>query len=678
MTGTGSTNGVEVAGNITTAGGNVTLIGTGGTGFGVDVQTGSTLGGTTNLDIQGTSTGGTSINSAVGLATAGGNLFLTGNQDIVATTLAAGGGAIEVTTNGFLRATGDITTAGGNAITIRHGGGGITPFIVGNPAVNGIGGAIANGTLAEDITTGSFLFTFVQGNNRIISVPDPSTLTHSSGSSSNCTTTPGSFCDNLPESGTVPNALNTDEILTAEPEAVTDYALTVLDIEASLTADFVGHFGFDTPTLASPAAIQQNLKEINEATGAKPGVLYVYFAPQAVEPVAPQVSQLPSDQTKSLGSEEVLWSTTHNGLTIESLPWQQARRPDNVPPRASDPLELILITPEAPPVRLRLPDVRRDQFMAMARTFRNEVADPSKIRTTSYLPSSQQLYDWMLRPLERELAAQNINNLSFVLDAGLRGTPLAALHDGSGFIIERFSIGLMPSFSLTDTRYRDVRDMTLLAAGAAEFEAQVPLPAVPIELNTIVASLWPGTLLLNQDFTPENVRRERQQRPFGIIHLATHGEFRPGAAANSYIQFWQEQVQLDDIRELGWADPTVELVVLSACRLAVGDEQAELGFAGMAVQSGVKSVLASLWTVDDTGTMGLMLEFYQQLQSAPIKAEAIRRAQLHLLNQQVRLTQGEVIWTGGSVELPPDFGAGSKQFSHPYFWSAFTLVGNPW
>ena len=206
--------------------------------------------------------------------------------------------------------------------------------------------------------------------------------------------------------------------------------------------------------------------------------------------------------------------------------------------------------------------------------------------------------------------------------------PLAAIHDGNGFIIERFSIGLMPSFSLTDTRYRDIRDVMLLAAGAAEFQEQPPLPAVPLELNTIVGSLWPGTLLLNETFTPENVKAERQQRPFGIIHLATHGEFRPGAASNSYIQFWQEQVQLDDIRDLGWADPTVELVVLSACRLALGDNQAELGFAGMAVQSGTKSVLASLWNVDDTGTMGLMLEFYQQLQSAPIKAEAIRQLEV--------------------------------------------------
>ena len=584
----------------------------------------------------------------------------------MATNLTAAGGTIDVTTDTFFRASGGVTTTGGSAITIRHGGAGITPFIVGDATTNGTGGAISN--VADTIAaTQSFLFTYIQGNISIISVT----------TEGDCINTADTFCEKLPGSDQLPEALDTDEILTAAPETVTDYELTALDIEASLTEDFVDHFGFDTLTIASPEAIQQNLKEITDATGAKPGVLYVYFAPQAVE-TAPQISQLPPAQTKGLENEPVLWSSTHEGLTIEALPWQQARRPENVPPRASDPLELILITPEAPPVRLRLPDVRRDQFMALARTFRNEVADPSKVRTTTYLAPAQQLYDWMLRPLEAELAAQDINNISFILDTGLRGTPLAAIHDGNGFIIERFSIGLMPSFSLTDTRYRDVRDVTLLAAGAAEFQAQVPLPAVPIELNTIVESIWPGTLLLNDDFTLEQVRAEREQRPFGIIHLATHGEFRPGAPANSYIQFWQEKLQLDDIRQMGWADPVVELVVLSACRLAVGDEQAELGFAGMAVQSGTKSVLASLWSVDDTGTMGLMLEFYQQLQEASIKAEAIRQAQLQMLNRQVALNQGVMTWTGGEVVLPDDFGAGTKQFNHPYFWSAFTLVGNPW
>jgi CHAT domain-containing protein len=122
----------------------------------------------------------------------------------------------------------------------------------------------------------------------------------------------------------------------------------------------------------------------------------------------------------------------------------------------------------------------------------------------------------------------------------------------------------------------------------------------------------------------------------------------------------------------------VDLVVLSACRLALGSEEAELGFAGMAVQSGAKSVLASLWNVDDAGTMGLMLEFYQQLQSAPIKAEAVRQAQLQLLKQEVGLRDGQVTWSGGTAELPPALLSTYRHLDHPYFWAAFTLVGNPW
>ena len=67
------------------------------------------------------------------------------------------------------------------------------------------------------------------------------------------------------------------------------------------------------------------------------------------------------------------------------------------------------------------------------------------------------------------------------------------------------------------------------------------------------------------------------------------------------------------IREMEWDTPRVELLVLSACRTALGDEQAELGFGGLAVASGVKSALASLWYVSDQGTLGLMTEFYSQL-----------------------------------------------------------------
>ena len=265
---------------------------------------------------------------------------------------------------------------------------------------------------------------------------------------------------------------------------------------------------------------------------------------------------------------------------------------------------------------------------------------------------------------------------------GLRSLPLAALHNGQGFILERYSVSLMPSISLTQTRHDDLAAVQVLAAGAAEFpgQGQTDLPAVPVEVDAIAGQLWPGRSVLNQQFSIENLKRT-QTEPFGLIHLATHADFRSGPPENSYIQLWDRRVPPGALRELGLADePTVELLTLSACRTALGDREAELGFAGLAVQTGAKSALGSLWSVNDEGTMGLMTSFYEQLKQAPIKAEALRQAQLAMIRGDVRLEDAALVTPGGRFPLPA---ALAKQLedrglSHPYYWSAFTMVGSPW
>jgi CHAT domain-containing protein len=230
-----------------------------------------------------------------------------------------------------------------------------------------------------------------------------------------------------------------------------------------------------------------------------------------------------------------------------------------------------------------------------------------------------------IAPIEADLQARGIQNLAFIMDAGLRTLPLAALHNGKEFLIERYSVGLMPSFSLTDTRYANIRDSQVLGAGASTFDQFTPLPASQVEISTITQKLWKGNSLFNEQFTLSNLKAKRHQQPFGIVHLATHGVFLPGDLNNSFIQLWDQRLQLSQLRELGWNDPPLELIVLSACNTAVGNEEAELGFAGLAAQVGVKTALASLWSVSDEGTLALMTEFYQQLKTAPIRAEALRR-----------------------------------------------------
>ncbi len=139
---------------------------------------------------------------------------------------------------------------------------------------------------------------------------------------------------------------------------------------------------------------------------------------------------------------------------------------------------------------------------------------------------SQQLYRWIIAPLEADLQAREINNLVFLPDIGLRSTPMAALHDGKGFLVEKYSIGLMPSISLTNTLYKDIKKSQILALGVSQStQGQEPLPAVPLELSTLVSKLWQGKLLLDKQATLENLKTIRRQQPFGIIHMATHADF---------------------------------------------------------------------------------------------------------------------------------------------------------
>ena len=140
-------------------------------------------------------------------------------------------------------------------------------------------------------------------------------------------------------------------------------------------------------------------------------------------------------------------------------------------------------------------------------------------------------------------------------------------------------------------------------------------------------------------------------------------------------------MQFDRLRQLDWQNPPVELLVLSACRTAVGDESAELGFAGLAVRSGIKSVLASLWYVSDAGTLALMDGFYDrfsQVETAT-KAEALRQAQLALLRGETYIRDGKLVLPNGEVSLPSDLQTyGAVDFSNPFYWSGFILVGSPW
>ncbi len=341
-------------------------------------------------------------------------------------------------------------------------------------------------------------------------------------------------------------------------------------------------------------------------------------------------------------------------------------------------VELMLLTPAATAIHRRIGGVPQPLLAETLRNFRVSVVNPES-RSQEYLAIAKKLYDWIITPLEADLQAQKIDTLIFCLGGGLRSTPLAALHDGKKFLVEKYNLAIMPALNLADTNPTAIQGTKVLAMGASTFTNQPPLPAVPIELTAIANNLWSGNTLLNQDFTLANLKAQRSRNPYGIIHLATHAEFVPGAVEDSYIQFWDSQLKLNQIKTLGLRTPVVQLLVLSACKTALGNPRAELGFAGLAVQAGVKAAIASLWSVSDAGTLVLMSEFYHHLKTAPIKAAALRQAQIAMLKGQVNLQTSAALRTRGKETLPPELTKFEQtDVSHPYYWAAFTLIGNPW
>jgi filamentous hemagglutinin family protein len=646
-----SANGNITTSNITTNGGGISLTSNLGSITSGNLTTAaSTGGGAITLTARDSITAG--ILNSSSSAGNGGNVTLDPVGDIQVSSINTQGGnngrggTIDITAGRFFRATdtfidrngitASISTAGGSsggAITIRHGGNGVTPFVVGNSTTNGTAGAITSGN-STILTGNSFLYTYQQNNIGIISANAP---TNPVNPPTNPTQPPIN-----PVDLTIPPSL-----LNPPPTLSTDHFNPVA-IDDSLSGDFTQQLGVSPAKSATLSQARSTLSRVENATGIKPALVYAVFVPATITPV-------PAGQS------------SHSPVS----PLLRA-----LPPSPSDRLELILITSQGNPIR-RSTTATRAEVLKMVRAFREQVTNP--VSNSRHLAPARQMYQWLVAPIAPDLQQQQIKNLGYIMDAGLRSIPLAALHNGKNFLVEDYSVGLMPSLSLTDTRYFDVRNTSVLAMGMDKFVDKTPLPAVPVELSLLTGELWSGKSYLNDTFTLANLRAARDKVPYGIIHLATHAEYLPGEPEHSYIQLWDGQLRLEQLRQLGLHKPPVELLVLSACRTALGDKENELGLAGLAAQAGAKSVLGSLWYVSDEGTLALIAEFYEQLKQTPLKSEALRRAQLAMLKGEVRLQGGKLVTSRGSFELPPQLARlGDANLRTPYYWSAFTLIGNPW
>ena len=273
------------------------------------------------------------------------------------------------------------------------------------------------------------------------------------------------------------------------------------------------------------------------------------------------------------------------------------------------------------------------------------------IRQTSEI-TFQELFQTLdqavISPVERYLPKNG--TLVFALDSDLQNIPWSLLYDGKRYLLEKYSVAYALGTRITPPK--SLPKVEGLIAGIDNFPKQpsfAPLPNVDNEIKEIRKTISGTQVLLNKEFTEANLLFQGQGK--NVIHLATHGQFSSDPN-NTFILGWNKKISLQTIQQLirGRAGKPLELLVLSACSTAEGDNRATLGIAGTAIQAGARSIVASLWTVDDASQVKLMQGFYEALKQGHSKADSLRIAQLKLMR--------------------------SDKFHNPYYYGGIILIGS--
>ncbi|MEA5420473.1 CHAT domain-containing protein [Spirulina sp. CCNP1310] len=280
------------------------------------------------------------------------------------------------------------------------------------------------------------------------------------------------------------------------------------------------------------------------------------------------------------------------------------------------------------------------------------------------LSNGSQLYHWLIAPFEASFKVYQIKTLVFAFDTMLQGMPVAVLYDQEHqeYMIEKgFGLVTVPSSKLFSPR--KIEQVRLRVLGGArdnfeEFKGTEQFSNLPYTISELerIEKIVPTALLLNEEFTREQLRVQVRSGQFPIVHIATHGKFS-SQQENTFLVIGDGKLNVVDfaagldLRDLPKSQ-ALELLVLSACETAEGDKRAALGMAGVALRSGARSTIATLWRVGDGSTAELMVKFYEILRATPEvgKAEALRQAQVMLLKDE--------------------------QFKDPKVWAPFVLIGN--
>jgi CHAT domain-containing protein len=338
---------------------------------------------------------------------------------------------------------------------------------------------------------------------------------------------------------------------------------------------------------------------------------------------------------------------------LESAPLQPEAMADQTaviyPIPFRDELAIMLITRDA--ADLFTVPVTAAELDRTVRRFRRRLQNS---RGQGFREEGRLLYDWLIRPLEPTLSDRRIRTLVVAPDGVLRLIPFAPLHDGDRFLIEQYAVGTVPALTLTRASSPAPRQGGVLLEGLSKArQGFASLPGVKEELRAL-QDLMGGTVLLDEDYTLENLDRAFATTDHPIVHMATHGVFG-GSSDETFLLTHDDKLTMDRLEELigrtRRRGNQVDLLTLSACQTALGDEWAAFGLAGIAVKAGVSSAVATLWYADDEAAIAIMTDFYRHLRAAgDSKARALQQAQIRMIRDD--------------------------RFDHPAFWAPFLLIGN--
>jgi len=322
-----------------------------------------------------------------------------------------------------------------------------------------------------------------------------------------------------------------------------------------------------------------------------------------------------------------------------------------------DRLELLLILPDT--IKQKSVSVSFDEVTEKIKDLFKNLANVTS-NWNQYLYEYIKLYEWIIEPIESDLESYNIETLILAPDGPLRSIPFSALHDGNNFLIEKYAIVTIPAITLTSDKTDLTNSPNILINGLSEARFNFePLKYVKNEIDEIINIVKSNSnnVLMNKEFTLNNIETRLLQKHYSIVHIASHAQFS-NTLEETFILSYDEKITMKDLETLinisKKAEGKIDLLVLSACQTAQGDDRAYLGLAGIAARAGVKNVVASLWKVEDEATSIMMKEFYGQISSSDISiSKALQCAQMYFIQDDML----------------------ESKYKRPFFWAPFLVIG---